>query len=98
MPWYAWTGIGLVVSVVVWCAYLLISPYYRKGETFSLPLLFIGLSLILHCLFAVSVLRWFCLATDLFIISSALFARLRWIAGNGKDRGVRESSDVEQEE
>lgn len=81
MSAWVWSLIGFSVSIVTLYLYVFISPAYKRGERFSLPLLpFMGL-IILHLFVAFSVVRYVALGIDVLMLVWAIACRAMTHAG-----------------
>lgn len=75
MSAWVWSLIGVPVSIATLYLYVFISPAYKRGERFSLPLLpFTGL-IILHLLVVFSVVRYVALGIDVLMLVWAIACR-----------------------
>lgn len=77
-----WTLIGVVAAVATIYLYIFISPAYKRGEKFSLPILpFLGLVL-LHLFVAFTVARYVAFGIDAVMLLWAIIARITHHGGN----------------
>lgn len=81
MSAWVWDLIGVSVATVTLYLYVFISPAYKRGERFSLPLLpFAGL-IILHLFVAFSVVRYIAFGVDMLMLAWATTCRVFTHAG-----------------
>jgi hypothetical protein len=67
---------GQVIAVATLWAYVMLSPEYRRGEIFSLPLLFFAIVMAIHLTFPLSIMRWICIGIDGLILAVTFAARV----------------------
>ena len=81
MAWYYWSLVGLAIGTGSLALYVAISPAYRRGERFSLPVLPFAAILGLHLFFCYVPVRWVCLGVDALHIA---YAAIAWGCGRAK--------------
>ncbi len=76
MNFLMWAVIGIAVSIVTIYIYIFISPAYKRGERFSLPILpFFGL-IVLHLFVAFPIVRFVAFGIDAAMLLWAIIARM----------------------
>ena len=74
MSAWLWSLFGLVVSIVTLYLYVVISPAYKRGEHFSLPILPFAVIVILHLFAAFTSARYIAYGIDaLMLLWAATF-------------------------
>ena len=77
MNWYFWSLIGFVLGVCAIFLYMIVSPAYRRGQRFSLPLLPFAGIVALHLFIWFTPILWFCVFLDSAQLLYAIIARIR---------------------
>ena len=76
MNFLTWAVIGIAASIATIYIYIFISPAYKKGERFSLPILpFFGL-IVLHLFVALPAVRYVAFGIDVAMLFWAVIARI----------------------
>ena len=82
MNMFNWLLIGLAVAIVTLYLYVFISPAYKRGEKFSLPILPFLVLVILHLFAWAWIVRYVAFGIDGLMLAWAAIARLILYAGS----------------
>tara|TARA_B100001093_G_scaffold397263_1_gene384515 strand:+ start:2469 stop:2756 length:288 start_codon:yes stop_codon:yes gene_type:complete len=75
MSFTIWPVLGFFISIATLYAYIFVSPAYKKGERFSLPIIPFVALIFLHLFFAIEIFRYLALGVDLVMLIWAFVFR-----------------------